>query len=281
MLLSVVVLTHEWPQALELALRSLARQHCPWPWEVIVTDDGSGPETLATVQRVAEHFPVPLRYVWQPHEGFRAARARNRGIAAAAGDYVVLLDGDMVPQSAFLQDHVAFAKPQAFLQGGRVLLDEARTRHLIEAGRLDIGPWSLGLDRRSKALRMPLLARWKARPRHDLTTIMSCNQSYWRKDLLAVNGFDEAMVGWGYEDTELAARCLHYGLTRYSLKFCAIAAHLHHASRGNLGSENPGKARFEATLANKVVRCERGIDGHLATFAQRPDDLRPAHRQGA
>ena len=110
MQISVVLLTHEWPQALELALRALARQRCPWPWEVIVTDDGSGPDTRSTVERVAKDFPVPLRYVWQPHEGFRAARARNRGIAAAAGDYVVLLDGDMVPQRSFLHDHAAFAR---------------------------------------------------------------------------------------------------------------------------------------------------------------------------
>jgi glycosyltransferase involved in cell wall biosynthesis len=273
-MLSVVVLTHNWPQALELCLRALAGQSEP-AGEVIVSDDGSGPDTRAVVQRLAHNYPVPLRHLWQEHAGFRAARARNRGIAAARGDYIALLDGDMIPQPDFLADHRAMARPAAFLQGGRALLDANATARVLAGGSTAVHPWTRGLDRGSKALRWSWMARRRARPRKDLSTIMSCNQSYWRADLLAVNGFDEAMVGWGYEDTELAARCLHAGLIRYSLKYCAIAAHLDHPSRGRPGEASPNRIQFQRTLAERRVRCERGIADHMDELTVSPlPDLR-------
>jgi GT2 family glycosyltransferase len=273
---SVIVLTHNWPEALQLCLRALAAQS-QLPCEVIVSDDGSRPDTRACVERMALDYPVPLRHVWQEHAGFRAARARNRGIAAAAGDYVVLLDGDMVPQRSFLADHLALARPASFLQGGRAMLDALATERALGKGALALYPWTRGLERSSKALRWSWMARRRARPRTDLRAIMSCNQSYWRADLLSVNGFDENMRGWGYEDTELAARCLHAGLTRYSLKYCAIAAHLYHPPRGRPGEPSPNQAQFYQTLAEQRMRCEHGIADHLAEFADSPSpDLRDA-----
>ena len=56
--------------------------------------------------------------------------------------------------------------------------------------------------------------------------IKSCNQGFWRRDLLAVNGFDENMRGWGSEDKELCARLENAGIRRQTLLFAAIAFHL-------------------------------------------------------
>jgi hypothetical protein len=58
--------------------------------------------------------------------------------------------------------------------------------------------------------------------------IKSCNQGFWRADLLRVNGFDEEFVGWGPEDKELCARLDHAGVRRQTLLFGGIACHLHH-----------------------------------------------------
>ena len=115
---SVVVTTHEWPRALELCLASLARQS-RLPDEVLVTDDGSGAATRRLLERVARDYPVRLVHLWQPHRGFRAARSRNRAIAAARGDYVLLLDGDMVAHRHFVADHLRYACAGSFVQGSR------------------------------------------------------------------------------------------------------------------------------------------------------------------
>ena len=40
---------------------------------------------------------------------------------------------------------------------------------------------------------------------------------------LLVNGFNEAMEGWGREDNEIAARLMSAGIRRRNLKFAAVA----------------------------------------------------------
>ena len=120
---SLVVTTYNWPRALALALAS-ARLQTRLPDEVIVADDGSGPGTRQLVCMVAAGFPVPLRHVWQVDEGFRAARSRNLAITAARGEYVLLLDGDMVMHPRFVADHLSAARRGSFVQGSRVLVAE-------------------------------------------------------------------------------------------------------------------------------------------------------------
>ena len=253
MRISVVVITYNWPDALELVLRALAAQS-ELPGEVIVTDDGSQPATRELLERIAAEYPVRLVHLWQPDDGARMSRARNRAIAAAQGDYVILLDGDMVTERHFVADHHAFAR--------RMLEQNARTP----------GLFSRGIERRRHTLRLPALARWYARPGTKQRGIKSCNMAFWRDDLLRLNGFNEAMTGWGREDTELAVRAFHAGLLRRELRFSALATHLYHPTRKHVVG-NPNDLIVDDTRARGLIRCERGVDDHLAEFAQPPPDL--------
>jgi glycosyltransferase involved in cell wall biosynthesis len=272
---SLIVLTYNWPAALDRVLASLAAQ-ARLPDEVIVADDGSGEPTRALVGQWAQRFPCPLRHVWQDDLGFRAARCRNRGIAASRGDYILLIDGDMLLHPAFVADHLAFAERGFFLQGGRIKATAAETARLLAGGAPVFAPWSpadfTAFDgiRRRYAFRAPPLARWKAGSRRG-GRVMSCNMSFWRDDLLRVNGFDERMEGYGAEDRELAARLGNAGVRRRQLKWAALAVHLEHASRAQPDVDDmslPNNRLFRATVEQHITRCERGIDAHLAEFAQ-------------
>lgn len=77
-------------QTLDRTLRALADQTVA-SWEAVVVDDGS---TDATVQLVeAAHVRDPrIRLISQPNAGVSAAR--NTGIEAASGDWLVFLDSD-------------------------------------------------------------------------------------------------------------------------------------------------------------------------------------------
>lgn len=270
---SVVVLTYNWPEALRLVLRGLARQS-RLPDEVIVSDDGSGADTAALLRELAQDFPARLVHLWQEDRGARMSRARNRGIAAARGEYVVLIDGDMVAQRDFLADHCAFARPDCFVQGSRVLAGEARTRDMLARGELDLGFFARGIERRRHTLRNPLLRQLAGRPRISQSGIKSCNWGFWRADLLRLNGFNEAMTGWGREDNELAARAFHAGLRRRDLRFGGQAVHLWHRTRKAL-QDNPNDAVLAETRARRLVRCDIGLDRHLEELAVAPPDLRP------
>jgi glycosyltransferase involved in cell wall biosynthesis len=272
MRISVAVITYNWPDALELVLRSLASQ-TELPHEVIVTDDGSQPATRDLLLRLARDYPVRLVHLWQPDDGARMSRARNRAIAAAQGDYVILLDGDMVVERHFVADHRAFAQRGCFAQGSRVLTDARSMQDMLARDPAFPDFLDRGIARRRHTLRLPWLARLFARPGQRQGGIKSCNMAFWRDDLVRLNGFNEAMTGWGREDTELAVRAFHAGLLRRDLRLGGLAVHLYHRTRKHL-IDNPNDRILAQARSNGLVRCERGVQQYLAEFASAPMDLR-------
>ncbi len=102
MKLSVVVPTFGKRALVERTLRSLARQDAPPPFEVIVVEDGADPGMAEFVASLA--LPLELTVFVHPKTRGRAA-TRNKGIAAAGGDVVVFLDGDMEVVPGFLAAH--------------------------------------------------------------------------------------------------------------------------------------------------------------------------------
>ncbi len=277
--ISVVVVTYQRPDALALALRGLARQTRPAD-EVIVTDDGSTAETRACVEREASDFPSRLVFLTHVRRGPSAAR--NRGVAASRGDYVVFLDGDQIPTRTYVADHELFARRGTFVQGSRVLAGPEATARLLADGALDVRALEPGLVRRRHALRVPALW-WVFGYRHrSRRGLKSCNLAFWRDDLVRLNGFDEAMTGWGLEDGELCARADHLGLWRRDLRLGGGVVHLWHGPPSVLADGNPNWRIYRETLGSRRIRCERGLDGHLVALGGAPlPDLREPAGQGA
>jgi glycosyltransferase involved in cell wall biosynthesis len=245
-------------------LASVTRQRVP-PWEIILADDGSSAPTRELIESFARRHPVPVRLVWQPHEGFRVARLRNLAIAASSADYLVFVDGDMLLHPEFVADHLRCARRGFYTQGVRALADAGLTARLMDTGGRFPGPLAPGLGalRRAYLLHLPALAALCRRIANRFIAIKSCNLAAWRAELLRVNGFNEDIVGWGPEDKELCARLEHAGVRRQTLIFGGIACHLHHppAARDALPAN---LSILAATRATRRVRAEHGIDAHLS-----------------
>jgi glycosyltransferase involved in cell wall biosynthesis len=256
---SLIITTYNWPEALELTLDSVGRQSVT-PDEVIVADDGSGPATAAAVERWRQRLRVPVKHVWQPDEGFRLARSRNRAIAAATHEYIVLVDGDMILHRHFIRDHIACARRDCFIQGARPQLSPEVTKRLLNGERLSLGWWTAGMQRRLYAWRNLPLSQVASRVKNSLGGIQGCNQSFWLDHALRINGYDERFNAWGPEDREFAARLLHIGVHRNYIRHRAIAFHLHHRTRAPSGEVNPLDRLLQETLAARTIRCAHGIE---------------------
>ena len=258
---SLVIATYNWPQALGVVLASVRAQRV-LPAEVIIADDGSGAATRQLIEGEAKTFPVPLRHVWHEDAGFRLGTIRNKAMAVARGEYLIQLDGDMVLHPEFVASHIAFAGTGSYVQGSRVMLDEARTAESLASGGIVTNALSPGVRNRVNALHMPWLSGLVRGPTDPLRRTRGCNMAFWRSDIIAVNGYNEAIEGWGREDSELAARLQQSGVGRRNLKFSAVAWHLHHKTRPQ-DSLNTNHDLFERTVASRATRCDRGIDQWL------------------
>jgi glycosyltransferase involved in cell wall biosynthesis len=263
--ITLAITTYERPDALAAVLATALDQD-DLPSEILVADDGSGAATRAVFDAAARRAPasLALRFVGQAHAGFRLTRLRNLAIAAARGDYIVFVDGDMLLHRAFVADHRRAARPGHFVQGVRVPLAAGATRAMLAAPGRRPRPAELagaGL-RRLYALHAPALQPALARLAGAFIAVKGCNQGFWRADLVRANGFNEAIEGWGPEDKELCARLEHAGVGRRTLLLGGIAWHLDHAPAAR-DRRDANEAVLAATLATRDVRCARGLDGHL------------------
>ncbi len=259
---SLIIATYNWKQALALVLATV-RVQSVLPDEVLIADDGSREETRDFLAREATTFPVPLRHVWQEDDGFRKGRILNEAMARAMGEYLIAMDGDMLIHPEFVRSHLRFARKGWYIQGSRMMLGERATARTLAAGRRTAGSFSGDVRNRVNGIHAPFLSRFSRGEPGPIYRTRGCNISYWRDDIIRVNGYNEDMEGWGREDTELVARLMNSGVQRRNLKFAAVSYHLHHRTR----PRDADAANFELVLnvvRDRVTWCAHGIDRHLA-----------------
>jgi glycosyltransferase involved in cell wall biosynthesis len=267
--LSVIISTYNWPEALQASAQGFFSQ-TDMDFEIVIADDGSGEATGACIERLAARSPVPLRHVWQPDDGYRLAESRNRGIRAASGDYIIVVDGDCIPQRDFIAQHRKLARRGFMVTGSRILLNPAASTRVL-AGRLDLQ--SLGLFDKlrlrlaGEANKLPQML-WNlpdiGREKTDFSfrRIKGCNMAIWRDDLERINGFDESFQGWGHEDADLVVRLFHAGVMRKDGAFATEVFHLWHRE-AKRDQESSNKRVVLERLANKTTRALRGLHEHL------------------
>jgi glycosyltransferase involved in cell wall biosynthesis len=259
---SLIITTYNWKEALELSLLSVFKQS-QLPDEIIIADDGSDNTTEATIERLAQDSPVPLIHSWQQNKGFRLARSRNKAITKSTGEYLILIDGDILLEEHFIADHILAAKTGFFVQGSRVLLNKKITQHTLQHKELRICMCAPGIENRKNCLRSDLLSRLFSFSSKKLTGIKTCNFAFWKQDAQAINGFNEEFLGWGREDSEFTARLLNNGIRRQNIRFKALAYHLYHPINSRKSLE-VNDAILEHTCKQRLTWCDKGLNQHLA-----------------
>jgi len=257
---SLVITTYNWERALDRVLGSVAEQTLP-PDEVVIADDGSGPGTRDVVAAWIARLGVPLIHVWQEDRGFRLSASRNRALAAAHGDYVIMVDGDMILHRRFVESHVRFARDGTYVQGGRAKIREPLTHRILAGERVRLGFFAKGVGTRQQAIHLPLASRFYRGRRGVIDGTQGCNLAFWMSDARRVNGFNEDIEGWGYDDIEFVARLQNAGVQRRNLKFGGVAFHLFHGMKPVQQHRN--RRFLDEVIANRLTRCENGLDKHL------------------
>jgi glycosyltransferase involved in cell wall biosynthesis len=218
---------------LELVLESLKRQTSR-DFEVLVADDGSGPDVARLLKRLAPSCFFPIRHVRHPDKGFRKTVIANKAVRQASSDYLIFIDGDTLLHHAFVENHLRFHKTGVVLTGRRINLHakvtEKTTMEDVRTGRFEKPSfWLLGAEAHQikHGLYLPASFHIENFVRRKYS-VLGCNFSLFKKDYLAINGYDERIIGRGMEDSNLYARILLRGFKVKTLARQALQYHLFH-----------------------------------------------------
>jgi glycosyltransferase involved in cell wall biosynthesis len=249
---SVIVSTYNQPEWLKKALWGFEQQ-LEKNFEIIIADDGSTEETKQLIDSFIANSSLQIRHVWQEDHGFQKTKILNKAIKVAKGDYLIFTDGDCIPRNDLVSTHLGLSRPGCFLSAGYFKLSmeisKQITKEDIETQRCFNAKWLLkhGLKKTFKINKLtsyglkedilntftPTSATWDGN-----------NASGWKKDVLAVNGFDERMQ-YGGEDREMGERLMNYGIKPLQIRYSTVTLHLDHER---------GYVRKEMFIKNKAIR---------------------------
>lgn len=251
---SVIFTTYNHPKWLEKVLWGFSVQSHR-DFEIIIADDGSGPETKEVIEKVRAESQMSIKHIWHKDNGFQKCVILNKAIVAAQYNYLVFTDGDCIPAPNFLEWHVKLAQKNLFLSGGYIKVplsvSQAITKDDIMAGRATQISW---LRQQGTPGSLKLLKLTPSTLLGFALDILSTtrpswnghNASTWKKYALAVNGFDERMQ-YGGQDREFGERLENMGVRGKRIRHRAACVHLDHPR---------GYARPESIAKNRAIRAE-------------------------
>ena len=250
---------------MSLALQSMAHR-----LEVVVSDDGSCDSTEQVVEQFARHAPFPVKWVTEPHRGFRLAACRNRGVAQSGARHLLILDGDCLVPPDHVEQHLSAHRPGIVTNTYCVRLERSVSERVTGAEVVsgDYVGWSprVELQKLRRLQWKSQFYNWLGHPTRPHWR--GGNVGITRDDFERVNGFDESFCGWGGEDDDFGLRLRAAGLRIEYILHRTRTYHLWHPPalldrRGSCRRQHPVSA---STRAFGEV-CQRRVGASASGFA--------------
>lgn len=275
MKVSIIIAVYKDVEALDLIIESLKNQTYK-NFEVVIAEDGNSEEMKNYISTIKD---LAIIHTTQEDLGIRKTRSLNNGILASTGEYLIFIDGDCVPYSTFIESHISLSKKKTILSGRRVNLGPIYSKKLRNK---NISSFEL---EKKFLFYFPFIA-YDCKENHSedgfyfsadgffynkflkkrkaSTSMLGCNYSCFKEDIININGYDE---GYGEtalgDDTDLQWRFKALGCSFKSARNVANLFHLYHSRtfRENINYKN----YFEVFEKNKLKNnfyCKQGLNTH-------------------
>jgi cellulose synthase/poly-beta-1,6-N-acetylglucosamine synthase-like glycosyltransferase len=259
MLASLIIPYYKDLVALELVLTALNNQSAKNRFEVVIAEDDNDPETKKFLDKHRASFQFEIQHVTQEDKGYRRSKALNNGIKVAKNELIIFIDGDCIPHKHFIKNYLAEAKENLLLYGRRVNLGEKISNQLRQSKKLfSLSFFSLLLsdsNRVTEGVYLPFYPNCLKSKRQP----WGCNMGALKKNIIAINGFDEDYLEWGPEDLDFCHRLIQSGAANRSVKFQSIIYHLYHTSKGAVEVIKRGKKIFDEKVNSGIIFCKNGL----------------------
>jgi glycosyltransferase involved in cell wall biosynthesis len=258
----IISIYNQAPQ-LRRVLETLATQSTT-DFDIVIADDGSADDIETVINDFRNNHPdFSLKHLWHDDAGFYKTIILNKAFKAARGDYLIVIDGDMLLHRQFIENHLRHARKDRVLCGFRgVKLGKEITRKLVDGkqqlsqnpllllwhtlrGKVEEG--SRGIVIHNQWLRSMIARRSKR--------LAGCNFSTYRENIFRVNGMDESILIYGFEDFELGHRLTLSGIRITDVSRCCNTYHLYHLKRAS-GDIRDIKQNI---LNSTTVQCQYGL----------------------
>lgn len=240
-------------------------------FEVLIADDGSANNMLEFITKFKENSKLDIRHIYQNDNGFRKNKILNSAIKLSSANYLIFIDGDCIPHSDFIKEHLDHMEDNTVLCGRRVILSKRFSDKITKESILKkemekikishvLDSWR-GKSARSTYIEEGFILKNKTL-RKFLTRgephILGCNFSLPKKTMEKINGFDENYNGPGLgEDSDIEYRLRLAGAKFKSIRNLAILFHLHHEKTIE-SSQNSDY--FEAMKKSDNFICKNGLE---------------------
>ena len=271
MKVSVIVTVYKDIEALELIFDSLSHQTYK-DFEVVVAEDDNSKETKAFLNSYSA--PFKIKHYFHDDKGWRKAKAMNGAILLASGEYLIFFDGDCIPYSTFVEAHVVLSEQNKVLCGRRVNTGDTITNMLrkkeVRISKIEnnfLFYWNKFKKDKARHIEQGFYIKpnlffynFLIKILDKKKTLVGCNFSVFKADMLKINGFDEAYPsGDVADDVDIEWRLNAIGVHNKSCRYAANLIHLNHSRKDR---QEAHKKNYEMMLERKKLNlffCKSGI----------------------
>ncbi|MDO9304109.1 MAG: glycosyltransferase [Sulfuricurvum sp.] len=270
MKVSIIVPTYKDPVALGLILEALEKQTYK-NFEVIIAEDDNSPELATYIDNLK--MPYPVQHVSQEDKGWRKAKALNQAIQIAEGDYLIFFDGDCLPYSTFVENHVLLSEGNRVLCGRRVNLGDGVSLALRNKTET-VADIEKNFLKKLTALKndgarhieqgldiLSILPKALFEVLGRKTRLVGCNFSVYKSKMVEINGFDEEYpTGDIADDVDVEWRLNAIGVMNKSCKYAANLLHLNHSRSERKVQHDKNYVLMVEKQKKNQIRCSSGIE---------------------
>lgn len=207
--------------------------------ELILADDGSKDDVKSVIEDLIDKCDFSIKHVWQEDITFRLARSRNNGAREAEGDFLIFLDQDVILPNDFVEKVYNHRKEKEiiFCRGYQTTEEEKNKslEYIKNNGynydeiyklcyREEMVKEVENFMFKDKLYRILYFLKLRSRGAKMAGLVFAL----YKKDYIAINGFDDNYKGWGEEDDDFGNRFYKYGGNVYSLRLEGYVLHMYH-----------------------------------------------------